>query len=1819
MSERESDNPDSLGEGQSQKEKGHVDVAYRKSLYIPHRKAGDPQNKNYGFVGAPTGTDEKLLELFKGRREQQQEEAVPSLSLKGSTCPDKPFSPQTQTDPKPKSPRLHSSSTGSLKSPPGDLSTSPKRSSSGEEPVVATAPTPAAEPVRTTKLPEPEPVRKSTPTSQPQLHGNSGPGSSAGSGKAPIKKTNASSILANLMSLAAEDGEVDHQRVDAVIRGRSVAEIEAAKVLEAKEAAEKKALEMAERKAQEVAAKEERKKRQQEEARKFQEEEAIRKEKERQADLKRQQEEKEKEEELKRQQEEKEKQEALKRQQEENEREEREQLELNHKLLLEQQERERQEAKLKLQQEAELKQQQEREEREAQEKRERKEKRRQEKEAKRQQEQEELERQQQKELLEQQEREQREKQERKETRRQEKEAKRQQEELERQQAEKAEKKRLKKELKAKLEKERLEKEQQEELGRRKEAEIQKLEEQRRQEELMKKEQIEKELQLEKEMKKEQLEKELQQEKELMKQKLEKELQEQKELMKQQLEKELQEEKEMKKQQLEKELQEQKEKQELLDRQEKERLDEEKKQQQEKELIENQKRLEEIKTKEEWIRKEQILLQEKEEMLVKAQQQQKIAKLNFEKSQKSASSKKSNGSGGETTVPSLPPILIPSPEEASLLSPRDAQALKEHGETLRRYQEAQQDLEKAEKEAQMVAQAIKEANIEVAYWALQAEKATREISQIQTGQDPVAGPVGGGEPAPASVFPVPISKPSFFPVPTKRVEMPRLPALNQAYRDSDGGSGTAPSPPEIRKSGASDKHKLMRSDGERAVGLKKETGLMKGSGERELSSVSPRGEREKLGESGVWAPGRISPATSPRGHIRPPSRTTSVDAEAQTRPRRKSKEPSPRTGGPPTPDPSALRRAEEVNWEKERSRKTSGGKTSLPVTIVSAPDPQPKNERPQDPRSLMSNSSGEPIWFGPGDEDGPGEELTDEEESGQELDPTTGRRRIRKPRSGKTSGNAYRNFGIRPAAYSGTTPGSQPENVSIGDGEKSPPILLRSSEGGMSSPNRLKSKNAQGASDSSSLNSPVSLEPPGGYHSGTESEGRSSLPKALELDPTKAQILPNMKPEGTQLKPHSEGYGGSAAKDAKRQKKIEILESCGPVPTEPLPQAPLQIPQRKQEAVPSWLPPLPYTYNLTQDSSRETFFKSPSQPPLFAASNIFVVPPSISYVDPQPALSLVRDYYRDLFYGKIHFNFIGKNIARSSVQSKEEGGADTQVVSVLTRLDHNNDYWALKTTKKGSTLFTIKQNELKGSQVHAHSGSSKKLHKLQSLLLQYLGEAEPETSYYYVPSSPELTVDINKIEQQHPQNPNSIKIAFLYSNGTEKTKEDYFNNRDASPAFWKFLDSLGTKISLKGWKRYRGDIGADVDQDSYYCEWRGIEVMFHICAWMDAEQHRRLIGNDVVFVIYHDSLEPFDPTPLDTLGTVPQVFAVVQKPHEHYFRLGLFTRPNIKPYFPCLPKYHLFSPTCLKDYLFIKLYNGFSQALRCPPMNRLFEVPRAATLGNLATKYPKLDVIPKKKQFTNFDSNSTIISIHLSRATGLIARDTNTSDPYCTVSIGGQQTKSKVVKKTLAPAFNETLFFSATGIHPVYDHVSIVIHDWNLISGAEYMGQVDLPFSELCKEPMDHDKWFKVVSDYHDVQVTGSLCLKWSISGPGKDLCPACNLFLGECPRAVVEGCTYHVSCLECEFCRKDLSKEKQALRAPLDGGNFVVGKNNAHLFYCWKDFINICGNDAYEKKMAAGSGSQGPVKPKQSKQELSDRDRKLENRISGKKGTAIRK
>eukprot|EP01124_Arcella_intermedia_P012070 TRINITY_DN18383_c0_g1_i1.p1 TRINITY_DN18383_c0_g1~~TRINITY_DN18383_c0_g1_i1.p1 ORF type:complete len:1012 (+),score=193.77 TRINITY_DN18383_c0_g1_i1:180-3215(+) len=509
----------------------------------------------------------------------------------------------------------------------------------------------------------------------------------------------------------------------------------------------------------------------------------------------------------------------------------------------------------------------------------------------------------------------------------------------------------------------------------------------------------------------------------------------------------------------------------------------------------------------------------------------------------------------------------------------------------------------------------------------------------------------------------------------------------------------------------------------------------------------------------------------------------------------------------------------------------------------------------------------------------------------------------------------------------------------------------------------------------------------------------------------------------------------------------------------------------------------------------------------------------------------RDIYEQDFFSNVHLNFIG------AVPNKEE---EYKVISVLKQPTIDGKYIGLETNKKGTKNLIIDKSSLE------YDGKNSFSDKVE----QYLKKEFPTIDWYPV-ENVTFPHSLRLIEKKHPQKQNTLKIAFLYSKGNEKELKDFFAYREDNiqcERYFNFLNLLGERIQLLGWKRYRGDIGVETDQSSYYTEWNGIEVMFHVCLWMDSEQHRRLIGNDVVFVIFHDTqkggtegipvMESFDPGPLDALGTVPQVFGVVQEYGDSY-RFGFFSRPTIKPYDPRVPENYLFSPAELKDFLFTKVYNGYCQALSCPPMNRLFEVPRASCIAELVSKFPKStakDIARVEKDAQRKregliakikDPLLLLVTVHSLESTkplnGLVVSVTILDSENKTQPIKDDAPKTEI-------AINEILVFNVVAVDPALHHITINLgKDKGIKSKKGFTcAPREISFREICQNLSN------VVSYNLDIPGTSesvTIKLSYLLKGPASQPCRLCNLFLGGSADLVLyRDQKFHYSCITCSRC-----------------------------------------------------------------------------------------
>jgi len=194
---------------------------------------------------------------------------------------------------------------------------------------------------------------------------------------------------------------------------------------------------------------------------------------------------------------------------------------------------------------------------------------------------------------------------------------------------------------------------------------------------------------------------------------------------------------------------------------------------------------------------------------------------------------------------------------------------------------------------------------------------------------------------------------------------------------------------------------------------------------------------------------------------------------------------------------------------------------------------------------------------------------------------------------------------------------------------------------------------------------------------------------------------------------------------------------------------------------------------------------------------------------------------------------------------------------------------------------------------------------------------------------------------------AYRFGVLYCKEGQTEENEMFRNRDPSPSFIEFMNSIGGKIELKDFQGFKG--GLDVKDDttgthSYFTTFKNFEIMFHVstCLPYTTENEdqqvarKRHLGNDVVVIIFQDGPNG---------GWVPScihskfnhIYAIVQPvepgvtgPNVKYF-FSVTSKDGVKIHGPVLPQ-----PPVLfdkgpefREFLLAKLINAERAAYSAP--------------------------------------------------------------------------------------------------------------------------------------------------------------------------------------------------------------------------------------------------------------------------------------------------
>eukprot|EP01127_Copromyxa_protea_P017064 TRINITY_DN5167_c0_g1_i6.p1 TRINITY_DN5167_c0_g1~~TRINITY_DN5167_c0_g1_i6.p1 ORF type:complete len:569 (-),score=83.18 TRINITY_DN5167_c0_g1_i6:915-2621(-) len=355
-----------------------------------------------------------------------------------------------------------------------------------------------------------------------------------------------------------------------------------------------------------------------------------------------------------------------------------------------------------------------------------------------------------------------------------------------------------------------------------------------------------------------------------------------------------------------------------------------------------------------------------------------------------------------------------------------------------------------------------------------------------------------------------------------------------------------------------------------------------------------------------------------------------------------------------------------------------------------------------------------------------------------------------------------------------------------------------------------------------------------------------------------------------------------------------------------------------------------------------------------------------------------------------------------------------VVSVFLNVNYPDEQNipALRTHSRGTEEFTI------------HLPSDAIASDIPDIILAQL----PQSQAAYMVGRPQAKLfaqELRKIEQVHSQATKNLQIGVIFAQEGQIDSELWMANEVQSDKFWEFMDFFGERVSVDHtWKQFRGDIqlSASNTPQAYFCQWEGLDVIYHLAPLMDSDDRRRLIGNDILIIIFVEEGAAIDMPSLSGLGQVPQCICIVQPVGDlwqisFHVSCSLTGVPNIPPLEPV-------DIITLKHVVLTFFFNGLIQTKQCPPLNRLFFRPRERALTELMKRYSGVSIdveedrsqkrsrkglkksntvsmqVPQEKRRTRRHSwtrNMTLPSLSLSESKTPSPSSSNSSSPVSSLS------------------------------------------------------------------------------------------------------------------------------------------------------------------------------------------------------------------------------
>jgi len=322
------------------------------------------------------------------------------------------------------------------------------------------------------------------------------------------------------------------------------------------------------------------------------------------------------------------------------------------------------------------------------------------------------------------------------------------------------------------------------------------------------------------------------------------------------------------------------------------------------------------------------------------------------------------------------------------------------------------------------------------------------------------------------------------------------------------------------------------------------------------------------------------------------------------------------------------------------------------------------------------------------------------------------------------------------------------------------------------------------------------------------------------------------------------------------------------------------------------------------------------------------------------------YYITEFYQKDHYNYFAteKTLGNCVISLRKDKEAN--LIRVLFR------------TKKGTIKMEVNPASVKKI-------SSKTL--IRDLALNE--ERYPNYTLTNIRAIDHPALQESLVQFEKADVFKRYKFGVLLVKEGQTRDDEFFANREPTPHFEEFLEVLGEKIELQGWKKYAGGLntsnhstGTHSVYRPYFSMGSKYEIMFHVSTMLpffeDDLQHverKRHLGNDVVNIIFNDSSLPFNPTSIVTNFIHTYVVVSVdseatEKNNATHYRVEIANQNQVPKYNPPLRDPPVFSKEELKEWLPSKLINAERAAFLAPAIRFKLTGTRKQLLSDIFSEF-----------------------------------------------------------------------------------------------------------------------------------------------------------------------------------------------------------------------------------------------------------------------------